>query len=82
MDGCRLQAVRAYSTHLVSQQDKLLESSIGKGAYNKLYSYNYLVNGFAAEMSPEQVLGWTGCCAVLCCSIEWRCLWLCEYAKR
>ncbi|KAG6544296.1 hypothetical protein Mapa_014299 [Marchantia paleacea] len=49
-----LQAVRAYSTHLVSQQDKLLESTIGKGAYNKLYSYNYLVNGFAAEMTPGQ----------------------------
>ncbi|KAL2622334.1 hypothetical protein R1flu_002539 [Riccia fluitans] len=49
-----LDAVRAYSTHLVTQQDRLLESAFGTGV-RKLYSYKYLINGFAADLSPEQV---------------------------
>ncbi|KAL3693997.1 hypothetical protein R1sor_007648 [Riccia sorocarpa] len=47
------EAVQAYSAHLVTQQDRLLETAIGKGI-RKLYSYNYVVNGFAVDLTPEQ----------------------------
>ncbi|CAM6105274.1 unnamed protein product [Calypogeia fissa] len=49
-----VQAVQAYSTLLLSQQDSLLDSALGIGTYNKIYGYNHLVNGFAVDISPDQ----------------------------
>jgi subtilisin family serine protease len=44
-------AVVSYLAHLEAQQDKAMA---GVGASKKLYSYGYVFNGFAAELTPEQ----------------------------
>ena len=44
-------AVVSYMAHLAAQQDKALA---GVGASKKLYSYGYVFNGFAAELTPAQ----------------------------
>jgi len=43
--------VVSYMSYLVSRQDAVL-ASVGGG--KKLYSYGYVFNGFAAELTPEQ----------------------------
>ncbi|KAL3680531.1 hypothetical protein R1sor_023487 [Riccia sorocarpa] len=47
-------AVQAYSSFLVAKHDELLEKTLESGTYTKLYSFHYLLNGFAVQMSPEQ----------------------------
>ena len=44
-------AVVSYLAHLAAQQDKALA---GVGASKKLYSYGYVFNGFAAELTSAQ----------------------------
>ncbi|MDP3820714.1 MAG: S8 family peptidase [Burkholderiales bacterium] len=44
-------AVVSYLAHLAAQQDKALA---GVGASKKLYSYGYVFNGFAAELTAAQ----------------------------
>jgi hypothetical protein len=48
-------AVLAYKAHLSLQHDKILQTTFPNESYNKLYSYHYLINGFAVQMSTEQV---------------------------
>lgn len=54
MDGCSAEA-QSYITYLTNRQDLLLASTLQPGTYTKLYTYHYLINGFAAQMSPKQV---------------------------
>lgn len=49
------EAVTSYSLHLRRYHDKLLDSLLVEGTYEKLYSYHHLINGFAVHMSPLQV---------------------------
>lgn len=53
--GSGSETVKSYSLHLEKQHDALLEALFEAGTYKKLYSYNYLINGFAIHTSPEQV---------------------------
>ncbi|KAJ8616948.1 hypothetical protein MRB53_013134 [Persea americana] len=48
------ETVKSYSVHLEKQHDALLEALFEAGTYKKLYSYHYLINGFAIHTSPEQ----------------------------
>ncbi|XP_058068192.1 subtilisin-like protease SBT2.5 [Magnolia sinica] len=48
------ESVISYSHHLEKQHDAFLEALFEKGTYKKLYSYRYLINGFAIHTSPEQ----------------------------
>ena len=43
-------AVTSYMTYLTARHDALLASV---GATKKLYSYGYVFNGFAADLTPE-----------------------------
>lgn len=43
--------VRAYSAYLVNRHNAVMQAV---GATEKVYSYTYLINGFAARMTPEQ----------------------------
>ncbi|KAG9138349.1 hypothetical protein Leryth_001544 [Lithospermum erythrorhizon] len=45
---------KVYASALVDSHDKLLESSLDIGSYNKLYSFKHIVNGFAIHTSPSQ----------------------------
>ncbi|CAK9182222.1 unnamed protein product [Ilex paraguariensis] len=45
---------KAHAKHLVDSHDKLLESTLDKGSYNKLYSFKHIVNGFAVHTTPSQ----------------------------
>lgn len=40
--------------HLEESHDQLLQSTLEEGAYNKLYSFNHIVNGFAVHTTPTQ----------------------------
>ncbi|KAI7739753.1 hypothetical protein M8C21_026535 [Ambrosia artemisiifolia] len=48
-------SVSSYSQHLELKHDTLLETLFDQGTYTKLYSYKHLINGFAVDISPEQV---------------------------
>lgn len=48
------EAAQRYASFLVQQHNSVLERTLEKGTYTKLYSYHYLVNGFAAWLAPEQ----------------------------
>ncbi|PWZ17217.1 Subtilisin-like protease SBT2.6 [Zea mays] len=48
------EAVKSYALHLRGHHDKLLDSLLVEGTYEKLYSYHHLINGFAVHMSPLQ----------------------------
>ena len=50
--------VTSYARHLEKKHDMLLEMLFEHGTYNKLYSYQHLINGFAVHISPEQVKTW------------------------
>ncbi|XP_072953254.1 subtilisin-like protease SBT2.5 isoform X3 [Typha angustifolia] len=54
MDITSSEAVTSYALHLEKQHDELLGSLFEVGTYEKLYSYNHLINGFAIHMSPLQ----------------------------
>eukprot|EP01018_Ginkgo_biloba_P029561 Gb_20739 [translate_table: standard] len=43
-----------YTSYLIRVQDSLLKRTFQRGTYKKLYSYHYLINGFAILITPEQ----------------------------
>ncbi|XP_077253288.1 subtilisin-like protease SBT2.2 isoform X3 [Tasmannia lanceolata] len=45
---------RSYSSYLVRLQDSLLRRVLKGESYLKLYSYHYLINGFAVIITPQQ----------------------------
>ncbi|XP_058071651.1 subtilisin-like protease SBT2.2 isoform X2 [Magnolia sinica] len=45
---------RGYSSYLVRLQDSLLRKVLKGENYLKLYSYRYLINGFAVFVTPQQ----------------------------
>ncbi|KAL3820755.1 hypothetical protein ACJIZ3_006660 [Penstemon smallii] len=46
---------RAHANHLVESHDRFLESNLDADSYNKLYSFNHIVNGFAVHTTHSQV---------------------------
>ncbi|XP_019093019.1 PREDICTED: subtilisin-like protease SBT2.5 isoform X4 [Camelina sativa] len=52
--------VTMYARHLERKHDMILGMLFEEGSYKKLYSYKHLINGFAAHVSPEQVMGKLG----------------------
>ncbi|KAL6292543.1 hypothetical protein ACE6H2_000685 [Prunus campanulata] len=48
------ESVTSYARHLESKHDMLLGMLFEQGTYQKLYSYQHLINGFAVHISPEQ----------------------------
>lgn len=48
-------SVSSYSRHLELKHDTILETLFDEGTYKKIYSYKHLINGFAVDVSPEQV---------------------------
>ncbi|GJW67204.1 subtilisin-like protease SBT2.4 [Tanacetum coccineum] len=46
--------LKAHAKHLEESHDQLLQSTLEKGAYNKLYSFNHIVNGFSVHTTPSQ----------------------------
>jgi hypothetical protein len=44
---------KAHANQLIESHDILLESSLEKGSYNKLYSFKHIVNGFAVHTTPQ-----------------------------
>ncbi|BBG92791.1 subtilisin-like serine protease 3 [Prunus dulcis] len=48
------QLVTSYARHLESKHDMLLGMLFEQGTYQKLYSYQHLINGFAVHISHEQ----------------------------
>ncbi|XP_057497496.1 subtilisin-like protease SBT2.4 [Actinidia eriantha] len=53
--GPNSEVSKAYARHLVDSHDQILESSLERGSYNKLYSFKHIANGFAIHTSPSQV---------------------------
>ncbi|KAJ4706308.1 Subtilisin-like protease [Melia azedarach] len=45
---------KAHAKKLVEFHDQILESTLEKGSYNKLYSFKHIVNGFAVHTTPSQ----------------------------
>ncbi|CAM6118928.1 unnamed protein product [Calypogeia fissa] len=45
---------QSYISYLSNQQDLLLSKALQPGTYTKLYSYHYLINGFAVQITPDQ----------------------------
>ncbi|KAH9315504.1 hypothetical protein KI387_024131, partial [Taxus chinensis] len=43
-----------YTSYLIRVQDSLLKRTFHRGTYKKLYSYHYLINGFAVLITPQQ----------------------------
>ncbi|KAI3823852.1 hypothetical protein L1987_05297 [Smallanthus sonchifolius] len=43
-----------HAKYLEESHDQLLQSTLEEGAYNKLYSFNHIVNGFAVHTTPTQ----------------------------
>lgn len=43
-----------YTSYLIRVQDSLLKRTFERGTYKKLYSYHYLINGFAVLINPQQ----------------------------
>eukprot|EP00250_Pteridium_aquilinum_P020012 c24666_g1_i1 orf=291-2867(+) len=50
------EAAQRYASFLVDRHDTLLNQALGEGAHlkKKLYSYHYLLNGFAAWLTSEE----------------------------
>ncbi|XP_048423759.1 subtilisin-like protease SBT2.6 isoform X1 [Pyrus x bretschneideri] len=48
------ESVTSYAQHLESKHDMLLGMLFEEGSYQKLYSYQHLINGFAVHISHEQ----------------------------
>ncbi|KAK4485050.1 hypothetical protein RD792_007658, partial [Penstemon davidsonii] len=46
---------RAHANHLVESHDRFLESNLDADSYNKLCSFNHIVNGFAVHTTHSQV---------------------------
>lgn len=46
---------KAYTKKLEEGHDKILASNLKAGTYDKLYSFTYIVNGFAVHTTPSQV---------------------------
>lgn len=50
---------KAYAKKLTESHDELLELSLDRGSYNKIYSFKHIVNGFAVHTTPSQVISST-----------------------
>ncbi|KAH1055640.1 hypothetical protein J1N35_033705 [Gossypium stocksii] len=48
------EAYKVHANKLVDSHDQVLESTLDKGSYNKLYSFKYVLNGFAVHTTPSQ----------------------------
>ncbi|XP_023742898.2 subtilisin-like protease SBT2.4 [Lactuca sativa] len=48
------EVLKAHAKHLEDSHDQLLQSTLDEGAYNKLYSYKHIVNGFSVHTTPTQ----------------------------
>ncbi|GJY91765.1 subtilisin-like protease SBT2.4 [Tanacetum coccineum] len=46
--------LKAHAKHLEESHDQLLQSTLEQGSYNKLYSFNHIVNGFSVHTTPSQ----------------------------
>lgn len=49
-------AYKGQAKRLMDSHDRILQSTLEIGSYNKLYSFKYTVNGFAVHLTPTQVL--------------------------
>ncbi|XP_031132005.1 subtilisin-like protease SBT2.4 [Ipomoea triloba] len=49
------ESLKAYAKKLTESHDELLEVSLDRGSYNKVYSFKHIVNGFAVHTTPSQV---------------------------
>lgn len=47
---------RRYSSYIARVHDSLLRRALRGQNYLKLYSYHYLINGFAVLVTPQQVV--------------------------
>ncbi|PPS13023.1 hypothetical protein GOBAR_AA07611 [Gossypium barbadense] len=50
------EAYKVHANKLVDSHDQVLESTLDKGSYNKLYSFKHVLNGFAVHTTPSQVV--------------------------
>ncbi|KAB2078452.1 hypothetical protein ES319_A06G163800v1 [Gossypium barbadense] len=48
------EAYKVHANKLVDSHDQVLESTLDKGSYNKLYSFKHVLNGFAVHTTPSQ----------------------------
>ncbi|MBA0723530.1 hypothetical protein Golax_004104 [Gossypium laxum] len=48
------EAYEVHANKLVDSHDQVLESTLDKGSYNKLYSFKHVLNGFAVHTTPSQ----------------------------
>lgn len=46
---------RSFSSYIARVHDSLLRRALRGEQYLKLYSYHYLINGFAVLVTPQQV---------------------------
>ncbi|KVI09402.1 Peptidase S8A, DUF1034 C-terminal [Cynara cardunculus var. scolymus] len=51
-----LVSLQSRKKHLEASHDQLLQSTLEEGAYNKLYTFSHIVNGFSVHTTPTQVL--------------------------
>ncbi|KAJ7543850.1 hypothetical protein O6H91_09G055500 [Diphasiastrum complanatum] len=47
-------AVKSYVAYLVNSHDTVLERTLGRGNYQKLYSYHHVINGVAVQMTKRK----------------------------
>lgn len=50
------EAYKVHANKLVDAHDQVLESTLDKGSYSKLYSFKHVLNGFAVHTTPSQVV--------------------------
>ncbi|KAI3680494.1 hypothetical protein L6452_35265 [Arctium lappa] len=48
------EVLKAHAKHLEESHDQLLQTTLEEGAYNKLYTFNHIVNGFSVHTTPTQ----------------------------
>ena len=81
-------AYKGQAKRLMDSHDRILQSTLEIGSYNKLYSFKYTVNGFAVHLTPTQVLNLfkihfliktpINAC-MLACFIVYYCTTMCVY---
>ncbi|KAL4368495.1 hypothetical protein GQ457_05G030800 [Hibiscus cannabinus] len=48
------EASKDHAKKLVDSHDQVLQSTLDRGSYNKLYSFKHVLNGFAVHTTPSQ----------------------------